>query len=343
MPKTYYNQMSFIDLSMQSRVDTQDFLYQIEKALDWQAIEKILNQHYTKGSHDLGRKAYPSILLFKMSLLQTWYGLSDVAVEKQVRDRLSFMQFCHLSLDDNVPDHSVLSRFRTILTKKGTYDLLFQEIDSQLVKHGVIVKSGVSVDASITDSPRKPKGAKQHILTEDGHLTVQPSKAKGVDQEASWVKKSGKLRYGYKRHYTVDKDTGLVISCLTSTAKDHETKYLPKCLESTTGLKPRARVYTDKGYCSAANATYLSEQGYKNSISKKGVRGRPLSDRERQRNKLIGKTRYRVERVFGSIKSWFKSTACRYVGEAKAHTQHVMEAIAYNLYRLPRLIVSIDS
>jgi IS5 family transposase len=44
--------------------------------------------------------------------------LSDYEVEEKVNDSLSFMKFVGLTLEDDVPDHSVLSRFRTELTQK---------------------------------------------------------------------------------------------------------------------------------------------------------------------------------------------------------------------------------
>ena len=55
-------------------------------------------------------------------------------------------------------------------------------------------------------------------------------------------------------------------------------------------------------------------------------------------NSLIGKRRYKVERVFGSIKRWLKANGARYVGKAKTHSQHVLEALSYNLYRTPGLL-----
>jgi IS5 family transposase len=57
-------------------------------------------------------------------------------------------------------------------------------------------------------------------------------------------------------------------------------------------------------------------------------------------NKLMGRSRYKMERVLGSIKRWFGGLEARYVGMAKTHGQHVLEAIAYNLYRLPGIIMS---
>jgi transposase, IS5 family len=72
----------------------------------------------------------------------------------------------------------------------------------------------------------------------------------------------------------------------------------------------------------------------------KAKKGKELTPKEQARNKAISKTRYKVERTFGSITKWFKSTHARYVGIEKMHTQHLMEAIAYNLYRSPGIIMS---
>ena len=46
-------------------------------------------------------------------------GLSDEAVEDMANSNLHVMRFLGLNLEDDVPDHSVLSRFRTRLTAAG--------------------------------------------------------------------------------------------------------------------------------------------------------------------------------------------------------------------------------
>ena len=50
--------------------------------------------------------------------------------------------------------------------------------------------------------------------------------------------------------------------------------------------------------------------------------------------------RYAVERTYASMRRWFGAGVTRYVGLAKTHAQHIMEAIAYNLYRTLGIIVS---
>jgi IS5 family transposase len=40
------------------------------------------------------------------------------------------------------------------------------------------------------------------------------------------------------------------------------------------------------------------------------------------------------------VKRWFNSNHARYKGITKMHTQNLMEAIAYNLYRSPGRVAS---
>ena len=65
-----------------------------------------------------------------------------------------------------------------------------------------------------------------------------------------------------------------------------------------------------------------------------------ITKRQQRINVAISKTRYKVERTFGSMHRWFGAGIARYVGLSKTHAQHIMESIAYNLYRTPGIIVS---
>ena len=65
------------------------------------------------------------------------------------------------------------------------------------------------------------------------------------------------------------------------------------------------------------NEGILKAKKLKSRILSKATKGKPLTEREKLRNKLIGKTRFKVERTFGSIKRWFNSNCCRYIGLEK--------------------------
>lgn len=321
------------------------FFNQMDALINWRLISNIINKHYTKGHSAVGTPSYDGLLLFKMCLLQTWYGLSDYEVEDRINDSISFSKFCGLTLEQVAPDHSTLSRFRTQMTKAKVYEKLFKELNKQLEKHKIIVKTGAIVDASVIDTPLKPKGKLTHQVVEDRNeetqeLTTEVVKeyADSVDKEASWIKKAGKLRYGYKKHYVTDNE-GLVLGVVTTKASVNEVSNLEDVLNAAdlpTGIALKA----DKGYQSEKNKQLLKDKKLKNHILKKAKKNKSLTEWEKKFNKLIGKVRFKVERTFGSIKRWFDGGTARYKGLEKMHTQNLIEAICYNLYRSPGIIAS---
>ncbi len=318
------------------------FFTQINTLLNWDKIRNLIDKNYIKGKSATGKPSYDGLLLFKMCLLQTWYGLSDYEVEDSVNDRISFSYFCGLNINQVSPDHSTLSRFRTLMTKANAYEPLFKEINRQLEQHQIIVKKGAIVDASVIDTPLRPKGKTNHKVTEDRtdekEVQVEKDYAKSVDKEASWLKKRGKFHYGYKKHYVTDEE-GLVLGVLTTKASTNEIANLEEVLD-TADLPEDIPLKADKGYQSKKNQEILKKKTLKNHILKKAKKNKPLTKWEKRFNKIVGKTRYKVERTFGGIKRWFSGGEARYRGIKKMHTQNLMEAICYNLYRSPGIVMS---
>jgi len=319
------------------------FFNQMNTLLDWNTISSLLDKHYIKGKSATGAPSYDGLLLFKMCLLQTWYGLSDYEVEDRVNDSISFGYFCGLNIDQVAPDHSTLSRFRSLMTKAKAYEPLFKEINRQLGAQKIIVRTGVIVDASVIDTPLRPKGRTNHKVTEDRkdeeEVEVVKDYADSVDTEAAWLKKGGKYRFGYKKHHVADNE-GLVLGVLTTKASINEVGNLEDLLD-TADLPEDIALKADKGYQSKKNAALLKKRKLKNHILKKAYKNKPLTHWEKVFNKLIGKTRFKVERTFGGIKRWFSGGTARYRGIKKMHTQNLMEAMCYNLYRSSGILASI--
>lgn len=338
---------SFADVICDTRIRKikSIFFNQIHNLIDWQVIEDIINKHYTKGNSAVGTPSYNGILLFRMCLLQTWYGLSDYEVEDRINDSISFSKFCGLTLEQLAPDHSTLSRFRTAMTKAKVYEKLFKELNKQLETHKIIVKTGAIVDASVIDTPLKPKGKLTREVVEDRTQEIQvpttevvKDYADSVDKEASWIKKADKFRYGYKKHYVTDEE-GLVLGVVTTKASVNEITNLEEVLNAA-DLPTGIAIKADKGYQSEKNNQILATKKLKNHILKKAKKNKPLSQWEKKFNKLVGKVRFKVERTFGSIKRWFDGGTARYKGIEKMHTQNLIEAMCYNLYRSPGIIAS---
>ena len=319
------------------------FFTQINELIDWNRIEKLIDADYSKGKSVVGKPSYSGLLLFKMCLLQSWYGLSDYEVEDRLNDSISFSYFCGMHIDEVAPDHSTLSRFRTALTKTKTFEKLFRSINAQLEAHEIIVKKGIIVDASVIETPLRPKGKTKHEVTEDRseeEIAVKKQYAESVDKDGTWLKKRGTYHFGFKKHHVTDNE-GLVLGVLTTTASKNEIANLEEVLETVNIDLPKdIPLKADKGYQSKKNAELLKKRNLKNHILRKASKNKPLTRWEKKFNKLIGKTRFKVERTFGGIKRWFNGGLARYRGMAKMHTQNLMEAICYNLYRSPGIIAS---
>jgi len=336
------NVTSFADLAVEHRIVKMLLFERVNLMVDWHEIEKEISKHYQKGKSVDGRKSYSSLILFKMLLLQNWYGLSDEAIEENVRDRISFSKFCCIAMDEKVPDSTVLCRFRTALSKHNAFESLLTLINFRLSENNLMVTKGVIVDASVTPTLRKPRGKKEYesVVEDRKEDATDVPKTKlvqiikpNVDPEAAWIKKAGKLHYGYKQHVITNQE-GFILGIHTTAANESDIKNLEKTL-NTVSLKPRTPVHADKGYASEENNKILIAKKLKNRIMKKAKKNSPLLEIEKKINKKISQTRYKIERTFGSTHRWFKAGIARYVGKAKTHSQHLLQAICYNLYRMP--------
>ena len=160
--------MSFSSYDVERRTSKNKFYKQLLVLIDWVEIEKEISLYYTVGQSATGQPAYPGLLLFKMLLVGYWNGgLSDRLIEEMANENLSVMLFLGLNLEDSVPDHSVIARFRKRLTENDGFESLLNVVNSQIQAKGLSIEKGTSVDASITDSERKPRGKKTYEIAVD--------------------------------------------------------------------------------------------------------------------------------------------------------------------------------
>jgi IS5 family transposase len=317
------------------------FLDGVQAMINWKPIEKVLQRKL--GRNDVvkaGPKAYPALLMLKILLLQQWYGLSDLEVEAALLDRISFVRFAGLSLEDSVPDHTTICRFRNLLIEKDILKSLLDEINRQMEKQGKLVKKGVAVDASIVSSAARPRKAVDVNAVVTDREEPEPSspsdKSAAVtyshDSDAAWTKKGKKFYYGYKAHTGVDTTGGLITAVHATPANHSDTGELERVVDDS-HLPKGARVYADKGYTSKKNSKMLKGHHCKDAIMDRAWKNKPLTARERQRNKQISQKRSIVERVFGTLKQHYDMARASYLGLMKVQGELLLSALAYNLKR----------
>ena len=145
-----------------SKIDKNgDPLVNLNKLVRWELFRDTIDSMREKGrKSNAGRKAYDSVMMVKIVILQSLYNLSDVQMEQQILDRLSFMRFLGLSIGDNVPDEKTIWAFKEGLAKAGLAKELFTTFDKFLRKNGFEARKGHIVDASLVSVP-KEKNARQ--------------------------------------------------------------------------------------------------------------------------------------------------------------------------------------
>ena len=117
-------------------------IMKIDMLIKWQAVEMHLRAEcsreiFRKG----GRVPYDYRAMVKALLIARWYALSYPKLERALRLRLDFLLFCGFDIADKLPSASTLNRFNTRLNMSGAFDLICDEVESQLKYLGVVISA----------------------------------------------------------------------------------------------------------------------------------------------------------------------------------------------------------
>ena len=139
-----------IDDRLKRLSDLGDQLETFRSAVDFELFRPELNAalSYTDRTEG-GRPPFDPVLMFKILVIQATNNLSDERAEFLINDRLSFMRFLGLGLEDRVPDARTIWLFREKLTTAGAIKRLFEQFDAMLRQAGYIAMSGQIVDVSL--------------------------------------------------------------------------------------------------------------------------------------------------------------------------------------------------
>lgn len=321
------------------------FLDQVLNLIDWRRIERIIRKKYKKYFNAVGSPAYPSLVMFRILLIQTWFDLSDPQMEETLLDRISFVRFAGLSLASDVPDHSTICRFRNELMEHGLYEKLFNEINRQLEGKGILVKKGAIVDATVIESARRPRKVIEtesipEDRKEDDDDSDPPNISYSDDADAKWLKKGKKAVYGYKAHLSVDTEHGFILGGHVTGANVSDMHQLERIIGAS-GLADGSEILADKGYACEENRRKVTEIKMKDRIMKKAARNRALTENEKMWNREISKIRYKVEQTIGLLKKHLGFYRMSYIGTEKGQMEFYLKSMALNIKKAIRLCVQV--
>lgn len=319
MKQEVVDQYTLAEALVGRKLGANETLDRIGQQVKWYRFEKLLGRLHAA---ETGRPAYPSLVMFKALLLAQWYGLSDLGLEEALNDRLSFRRFAGLGLDGDTPDHTTLCRFRNDLAAAGLAEKLFEEINRQLERLGLVLKRGTLIDATLVAAATKPP--------------AYGSDEEATDPEAAFGKRSGRggSTYGFKAHVAVDQGTILIRDAILTPANINDTVVADDLIQGD-----ERAVYADAAYDTHDRRAALKARGIKDGIMHRPNKHHPeLPPRHRRRNRAISSIRAQVETIFAILKRHYGYVRVRYRGLVKNQNHLHLLAIALNLRRAAVLL-----
>ncbi|MCP4550549.1 MAG: transposase [Bacteroidetes bacterium] len=190
--------------------DTGNSLENTGKVIDFEIFREFLEASLlnTNKKNNAGAKPFDLVMMFKIMILQRYYGLGDTQIECQIPGRLSFKKFLGLESGDKVPDEKTVWAFREKLTNNGLVEDVFSQLTKHLELKGLLINEGKMGDASFTVAPRQRNTRDENKKIKQGNgdelWNDKPNKKKHKDADARWTKKNGETFFGYKNHAKVD-------------------------------------------------------------------------------------------------------------------------------------------
>ena len=303
-------------VSLEELVSSKHQYRKFKSLFNFKSIESDLLAVETDNNY----KGFGVLRLFKCLLLQFMEDLSDRELERYIADSTAAKWFCDFTLTDKTPDHTVFSKMRK---KLGTNLLskIFTTFRDQLRTAGYMSEVFTFVDAthliskaSLWEERDEARRQKFEKLNNE----VLPKVAR--DKQARIGCKGGsKFWYGYKKHVSVDIQSGLINKVAVTPANVTDAQGYKHVMPSS------GATYVDKGYCTKPARIAAARKG----VHLCAVKKNNMTGKNFDLDKYYTKIRSPFERVFSK-----DNKRLRYIGIAKNQFAEFMNAICFNLRRL---------
>jgi transposase len=258
-------------VNLARRVPDDHFLRRLNKALDLGFVREEVARFYGKK----GNVSVDPVIIMKMMLL---LFLDNVRSERELMRiiplRIDYLWYLGYGLEDEIPNHSVLSKARR---RWGTevFESLFKKTIALCLGAGLVDGSKLHVDASLIRADASKNsvvdvalhevlGKLDEVAAPAKSKTVNQSKKSTTDPDSTVVRhRSGPSVPSYKNHRVVDDKVGVVTVTKTTTGavnEAHELVDLTREHHANTGIVPKV-VVADSMYGTIENFTTLGYDG----------------------------------------------------------------------------------
>ncbi|MEM9062077.1 MAG: IS5 family transposase [Pseudomonadota bacterium] len=345
-----------IDNRLKRLSDLGDQLEAYAAGVDFEMFRADLDNSlaYSDGKKG-GRPPFDAVLMFKILIIKAQNNLSDDRAEFLISDRLSFMRFLGLGLQDKVPDAKTIWAFRERLTKAKAIDGLFARFDVALREAGYIAMSGQLIDSTLVAAPKQRNTDEEKQAVKESKTAAEiwpddPAKARQKDVDARWTVQFGKAKtpkdggpappdiaipsFGYKNHASIDKAFRFIRRWDVTDAARHDGRRLRRGLLDTSNTG--SGVWADSAYRSKANEAFMARRGFVSHVHHRKPAGRPMPKHIKRGNSTKSKHRAPIEHVF-AVQKHMMGLAVPTIGVARARTKIGVANIAYNIRRLVQI------
>jgi len=307
-------------------------LVRLNNSIDLSFIEALVQDCYC---HDNGRRAYHPVLMFKILFLQTLYNESDEKIIEAIDTNILFRYFVGLSLEDEIPDRTLLGKFKNRLGEEK-FNQIFNRIVELAKENGLVDSRLRLIDCTaITANVDIYRCTKTKQADNDSDYINRST----PDKEASTGHKTAhKKWYGYKSGIIIDAESEIVTAVETSTASRHDVEHLESLVEKDIATSGGAqRLGGDKGF--VGKDTFLKDKNIINSI----IRRNNMKQPRRLSYKLDKMVRPIIEHKFAEGKNLHGLGKAKYWGRLKVHIQTLLIYLTMNLKKIVNFLVPIKT
>ena len=249
--KENQGKLFYYGINLEERIRPDHPLRKIAGLIDFDFIYDEVKEHYGIK----GNVSVPPPVILKLMLLLILYNVrSERELMTTIPERLDWLWFLGYDLDDEIPDHSVLSKARSRWGME-TFKHFFERIVWQFVEAGLVDGSKLFMDSSLVqanasnDSVVNRESLKRYLnqsyrelearlqeQPEADHLggVVNQTHISTTDPEASVVRQGGKAKLYYKVHRAIDGQEEIITTTEVTTGQVNEAHRLTGLIEGHT-------------------------------------------------------------------------------------------------------------
>ena len=155
------------------------------------------------------------------------------------------------------------------------------------------------------------------------------------DIDARWTSKNGQQYYGYKDHVKIDTGRKLIDTYTVTSAEIHDSQPA----ETLLGKEDKGQeLYADSAYIGEPIATMLEGREIIPQIIERGFKGKPLTEEQKENNRIKSPTRCMVEHFFGFVTNSMNDFYIRSIGFMRTKGIIGLINLVYNMCRYEQIV-----